>query len=158
MLKLSVQVEFAEVLAKLRKCEAEPSDFGKLIEIVRENRNEISDEIKLQILSISLHVLKERCELKCNRIKWACEHGNYFADNCVHLEEWKERFACKSYDLETMCEFMEYILEDADRLNNAFYLRNPEVTLRDYVHFTDAEWYKDEQIIYAMVLENALMK
>lgn len=44
---------------------------------------------------------------------------------------------------------MEYILKDPIRLNSDFYLRNPEVTLRDDVQVLNEEWYKEEQVAYA---------
>ena len=52
---------------------------------------------------------------------------------------------------------MKYVLEDSQRLNSDFYLRNPEVTLRDDVCIKDEKKFQNEQIIYAMVLEKALM-
>lgn len=56
-----------------------------------------------------------------------------------------------------MSDFMEYVLEDSQRLNSDFYLRNPEVTLRECVCLKSEKSFQDEQIKYAMVLEKALM-
>lgn len=51
---------------------------------------------------------------------------------------------------------MKYVLEDQERLNSDFYLRT-EVTLRDDVCIKSGRKFQNEQIIYAMVLEKALM-
>ena len=56
-----------------------------------------------------------------------------------------------------MSDFMNYVLEDSERLNSDFYLRNPEVTLRDDVCIKFEEKFQNEQIIYAMILEKALI-
>lgn len=52
---------------------------------------------------------------------------------------------------------MNYVLEDSERLNSDFYLRNPEVTLENDVYIKYEEEFQNEQVIYAMVLEKALM-
>lgn len=157
MLALDVQIEFAEILVKLRERQAIVSDLSQLFSLVRFHKKEIPDDVKLVILSIPNILLKDNCELKNSVEEWAGKKGEYFAGNCVNLEEWKEKFNGKCFDLKDMSDFMEYILEDPERLNSDFYLRNPEVTLRNDVCIKYEEKFQNEQIIYAMVLEKALM-
>ena len=157
MLALEVQIGFAEVLVKFKEKRATVSDLSKLIEVVRRYKKEIPDDVKLVILSIPALVLRENCELKSRAIEWASEEGDYFSGNCTELESWKAKFMSKSFDLHDMSDFLEYILADSDRLNSDFYLRNPEVTLRDDVRLKYKENFENEQIIYAMVLERVLM-
>ena len=128
MLALEVQVEFAEILVKLRGKQATVSDLSQLLYLVRLYKKEIPDDIKLIMLSIPNIVLRDNCELKSDAGKWASKY-----------------------------DFMKYVLEDQERLNSDFYLRNPEVTLRDDVCIKSGRKFQNEQIIYAMVLEKALM-
>ena len=157
MLAVEVQVEFAEILVKLRERRATVSDLSQLPSLVRYHKKEIPDNVKIAILGIPSILLRDKCELKKSVSKWAGENGEYFAGNCVNLEEWKEKFNSKCFDLNDMSNFMKYVLEDSQRLNSDFYLRNPEVTLRDEVCIKDEKKFQNEQIIYAMVLEKALM-
>ncbi len=157
MLALKVQVEFAEVLGKLRERQATVSDLSQLLSLVKLHKREIPDDVKLVILSIPNIVLRDNCELKNSVGEWVSKNGGYFAGNCAELEEWSEKFNSKCFDLNDMSNFMEYVLEDPGRLNSDFYLRNPEVTLRDDVCIKSERKFQNEQIIYAMVLEKALM-
>ena len=157
MLAVEVQVEFAEILVKLRERRATVSDLSQLLSLVRYHKKEIPDNVKIAILGIPSILLRDKCELKKSVSKWAGENGEYFACNFVNLEEWKEKFNSKCFDLNDMSNFMKYVLEDSQRLNSDFYLRNPEVTLRDDVCIKDEKKFQNEQIIYAMVLEKALM-
>ena len=157
MLALEVQVGFAEILAKLRGRQAKISDLSQLIELVKIHKKQIPDDIKIIILSIPNFVLENNCELKGSVGKWTSKNGEYFANNCIGLEEWKEKFNSKYFDLGDMSDFMNYVLEDSERLNSDFYLRNPEVTLRDDVCIKFEEKFQNEQIIYAMILEKALI-
>lgn len=157
MLALEVQVEFAEILVKLRERQATISDLSQLLNLVRFHKKEIPDDVKLAILRIPQTLLKDNCKLKNSVGEWASKNGEYFASNCVNLEEWKEKFNGKCFDLNDMSNFMNYVLEDPERLNSDFYLRNPEVTLRDDVCVRHEKKFQNEQIIYAMVLEKALM-
>lgn len=157
MLALEVQVEFAEILVKLREKQATVSDLSQLLYLVRLYKKEIPDDIKLIMLSILNIVLRDNCELKSDAGKWASKYGEYFSGNCVNLVEWKNKFSSKCFDLKDMSNFMKYVLEDQERLNSDFYLRNPEVTLRDDVCIKSGRKFQNEQIIYAMVLEKALM-
>ena len=140
MLALEVQVEFAEILVKLRGKQATVSDLSQLLYLVRLYKKEIPDDIKLIMLSIPNIVLRDNCELKSDAGKWA-----------------SNKFSSKCFDLKDMSDFMKYVLEDQERLNSDFYLRNPEVTLRDDVCIKSGRKFQNEQIIYAMVLEKALM-
>ena len=132
MFALEVQVEFAEILVKLRGKQATVSDLSQLLYLVRLYKKEIPDDIKLIMLSIPNIVLRDNCERK-------------------------NKFSSKCFDLKDMSDFMKYVLEDQERLNSDFYLRNPEVTLRDDVCIKSGRKFQNEQIIYAMVLEKALM-
>ncbi len=157
MLELKVQVKFAEILIKLKERKATAYDLSQLIRLVRDNKKEIPDDIKLVILSIPNIVLKDNCVLKNSVGEWTSKNGEYFANNCIGLEEWKEKFNSKYFDLGDMSDFMNYVLEDSERLNSDFYLRNPEVTLENDVYIKYEEEFQNEQVIYAMVLEKALM-
>lgn len=157
MLALEVQVGFAEVLAKLKEKKATISDISRLIGLVRSYKKEIPDDVKLVILSIPSLVLREKCDLKDDVAIWANKNGEYFSGNCTGLDDWKEKFWSKNFDLHDMNDFMEFILADSSRLNSDFYLRNPEMTLSDDVCLKYEESFKNEQIVYAMVLERALM-
>ena len=157
MLALKVQVEFDEVLGKLRERQATVSDLSQLLSLVKLHKREIPDDVKLVILSIPNIVLRDNCELKNSVGEWVSKNGEYFAGNCAELEEWSEKFNSNCFDLNDMSNFMEYVLEDPGRLNSDFYLRNPEVTLRDDVCIKSERKFQNEQIIYAMVLEKALM-
>ena len=64
MLALEVQVEFAEILVKLRGKQATVSDLSQLLYLVRLYKKEIPDDIKLIMLSIPNIVLRDNCELK----------------------------------------------------------------------------------------------
>lgn len=142
MLALEVQVEFAEILVKLRGKQATVSDLSQLLYLVRLYKKEIPDDIKLIMLSIPNIVLRDNCELKSDAGKWASKYGEYFSGNCVNLVEWKNKFSSKCFDLKDMSDFMKYVLEDQERLNSDFYLRNPEVTLRDDVCIKSGENFR----------------
>lgn len=156
MLDISAQTEFEIIVKKLFEKAATVEDISDLVRLVRYNRNAIPDNVKLEILSIPCVVLKERCVLKESQTEWAKQNGRYFAGNCIMLEDWKEKFESESFNLVDMGSFMEFILKDSVRLNSDFYLRNPEVTLRDDVQMLNEEWYKEEQVVYAKRLKKAL--
>ena len=61
MLALKVQVEFAEVLGKLRERQATVSDLSQLLSLVKLHKREIPDDVKLVILSIPNIVLRDNC-------------------------------------------------------------------------------------------------
>ncbi len=157
MLELRVQAKFAEILVKLKERNATVYDLSQLLSLVRTYKKEIPDDVKVIILSIPNIVLSDNCELKDSVGEWTSQNGEYFANNCVNLKEWKEKFNSKCFNLNDMSNFMKYVLEDSQRLNNDFYLRNPEVTLENDVRIKDEEKFQTEQVIYAMVLEKALM-
>ncbi len=158
MLALEVQVDFSDVLANLKEKRATVADLSKLIELVRRHKRDIPDDVKSIILSIPHLVLREKCDLKDAVAVWANTNGTYFSGNCPGLGNWKQKFESGSFDLHDMNDFMGFILGHSSRLNSDFYLRNPEVTLRDDVCLKDPKSFQNEQVVYAMVLENALMK
>ena len=106
MLALKVQVEFAEVLGKLRERQATVSDLSQLLSLVKLHKREIPDDVKLVILSIPNIVLRDNCELKNSVGEWVSKNGEYFAGNCAELEEWSEKFNSKCFDLNDMSNFM----------------------------------------------------
>ena len=157
MMELEIQANFVEILKKLRGRQATLSDISQLIVLVRCYKKKIPDEIKRVILSIPNIILREQCKLKNGAEDWANKFGEYFSNNCVELTEWQKKFGSKNFDLQDMSDFMEYILEEPKRLNSDFYLRNPEVTLRESVCLKSERKFQYEQIRYALILEKALM-
>ena len=71
MLALEVQVEFAEILVKLRERQATISDLSQLLNLVRFHKKEIPDDVKLAILRIPQILLKDNCKLKNSVGEWA---------------------------------------------------------------------------------------
>lgn len=150
---LQIQVKFAEIYSKFQHEEHTPSDIGKLIEILRMNKKDISDNAKKILLSIPLCVLENQVELT-NQNTWSSENGSYFAGNYAQ-EPFHSRFESGNFTLSIMVECLNEIISDSSKLNSDFHLRNPEVTLRDDVKVKGYSNFKESGKIFARIMDKA---
>ena len=63
-MELQTQIKFADIYSKFSNEKHTPSDIGKLIEVLRNNKQSISDESKKLLLQIPLCVLENQVEIK----------------------------------------------------------------------------------------------
>lgn len=150
---LQTQVEFAGVYSKLQNETHTAEDISEIIEIIRINKGDISDEAKILLLQIPLCVLNKHVEIE-DESAWSEENGSYFAGN------WKEQplhgtFMSKSFDLSAIAESLQQIMSDTKLLNSDFHLRNAEVTLRDDVTIKPYSNFKESGNFFARQMDKA---
>lgn len=152
-MKLQTQIKFAEIYSKFQHEEHTLTDISELVRLVRVNRKDIPDDVKKILLSIPLCVLENQVELT-NPADWSSNNGSYFAGNYAQ-EPLHSRFKSKKFDLNIMVECLNEIIADSSKLNSDFHLRNPEVTLRDYVKVKIYSNFKESGIIFAHIMDKA---
>lgn len=150
---LQTQIKFADIYSKFYNEKHTPSDIGKLIQMLRENKQHISDESKKVLLQIPLCVLENQVEIE-NVSDWAEKNSHYFAGNYAQ-EPLHSRFESKNFDISIMVECLNEIIADTSKLNSDFHLRNPEVTLRDDVHIKDYSNFKESGKLFAHIMDKA---
>lgn len=150
---LQTQIKFADIYSKLQHEEHSPSDIGKLIEILRMNKRDISDNAKKLLLSIPLCVLENQVEL-INPTDWSSKNGSYFAGNYAQ-EPLHSRFNSEEFDLNIMIECLNEIISDSSKLNSDFHLRNPEVTLCHDVKVKNYSNFKESGKIFTRIMDRA---
>ena len=151
---LQTQTKFSEIYSKFNNEKNTPSDIGKLIEILRNNKQSISDESKKLLLQIPLCVLENQVEIK-NITEWAKKNGHYFAGNYAQ-EPFHSRFESENFDLNIMVECLKEIISDSSKLNSDFHLRNLEVTLQWDVSLKDYSNFKESGKLFANIMDKAL--
>lgn len=152
-MNLATQCEFAHIYNALRNNKHTMQTISQIVELARYNSRYISDEAKLKLLEIPLQVLKNQAELRELESTWTEGRGSYFAGN-ANGDDFKKLFAEKNFDLSTMVEYLEYIMNDPDALHSDFKLRNVEVTLRDDVVKIYSS-FDECGIIFARAMEEA---
>ena len=152
-MELQTQIKFANIYSKFYNEEHTPADVGELINLLRENRYSISDESKRLLLQIPLCIFENQVEIK-NISDWAEQNGHYFAGNYAQ-EPLHSRFESNSFDLSIMVDCLNEIIADSSKLNSDFHLRNPEVTLRDYVTVRKYTNFKESGKLFAHIMDKA---
>ncbi|MCM1186671.1 MAG: hypothetical protein NC251_01780 [Lachnoclostridium sp.] len=152
-MELQTQIKFANIYSKFYNEEHTPADVGKLIEILRQNKQSISDESKKLLLQIPLCVLKNQVEVK-NVTDWASQNGHYFAGNYAQ-EPLHSRFESNNFDLNIMVDCLNEIISDSTKLHSDFHLRNPEVTLQHDVSIKNYSNFKESGKLFAHIMEKA---
>ena len=152
-MELQTQIKFADIYSKFYNEEHTPADVGKLIEILRHNRQSISDDSKKLLLQIPLCVLEKQVEVK-NIVDWANQNGHYFAGNYAQ-EPLHSCFESNSFDLNTMVDCLKEIISDSVKLNSDFHLRNPEVTLLYHVSIKNYSNFKESGKLFAHMMDKA---
>ena len=154
-MNLSEQVKFATVYSNFSHQEHAPCDAGKIIELIRENKNVISDEAKRKLLQIPLNMLETHVELKKGKEHiWTKENGYYFSENCSR-EPYHSKFKSEEFDLATIADYLKEIIGNEEMLNSDFYLRNPEVILLEDVQVKKYGNFRECGLIYKMIIEEA---
>ena len=153
IMDLQTRRKFFDIYSKFCNEEHTPTDIGKLIEILRENKLSISDESKKLLLQIPLYVLENQVEIK-NIATWAEQNGHYFAGNYAQ-EPIHSRFESNDFDLGIMVECLNEIISDSSKLNSDFHLRNPEVTLRDDVTVKSSSDFKKCGKMFVHIIDKA---
>ncbi len=85
IMDIFTQCEFAKYYYAFKSCNHNISDIGYLIETIRFNRLNMSDNAKLKMLEIPLNVLQNQCVLK--KSMWDEGTGSYFAGNIIVNQE-----------------------------------------------------------------------
>lgn len=70
VMELQTQIKFANIYSKFYNEEHTPSDIGKLIETIRNNKHLITDTAAQLLLQIPLCALESQVEVK-NSLAWA---------------------------------------------------------------------------------------
>lgn len=153
IMELQTQIKFANIYSKFYNEEHTPSDIGRLIEILRENKKSISDESKKLLLQIPLCVLEHQVQIT-NINDWANQNGHYFAGNYAQ-EPLHSRFESNNFDLSIIVECLKEVIADSLKLNSDFHLRNPEVTLQHDVSVKDYSNFKESGKIFAHIMDKA---
>lgn len=153
---IQTQTLFAPYYTKFCTNDHKVSDIGLLLDTIRYSKFKISDDAIRLLLQIPYCVLKSQVDLKTDSTVWAKENGQYFSGNCQNTE-YAEIFASYDFNLDTMVAFFDFILSDITRIRNDFYLRNPEVTLRDDVVIKSCANFQESGRIYALTMEKAFM-
>lgn len=160
-MEIHVQCSFATSYQAFKSCSHTIDHVTQLITTLRDHSSFISYEAKHHILQIPLHVLKYECDSNAST-QFSKDFGGYFSGNIPYpsdtkLLEFKNCFGSGSYTLDTMVEFLEYLISKEELLcgNSEFYLRNPEVTIRDFITISSPEKFKEHGLIYSRFLEQA---
>ncbi len=152
-MELQTQIKFAQLYSKFYNEEHTPSDAGKLIEILRENKHFISDTSAQLLLQIPLCVLENQVELK-DADNWASANGSYFSGNYAQ-EPYHSIFAKGDFNLEDVVNCLKEIISDSSKLNSNFHLRNPEVTLQHDVNVKEFSNFKESGKLFARIMDKA---
>lgn len=155
-MKIDVLCEFAKIYSAFCNETHTLQDVSDIVYLVRMYKHDISDTEKITLLQIPLSVLKKYCEIKSLK-DWTSENGSYFAGNMVGgYEPYYSKFLSCDFYLSDIISLLEDIMSDSTKLNNDFYLRNPEVTIRDDVKITNKEAFKACGKIYAKIIEKVI--
>lgn len=152
-----MHIKLKEYLLLLKeKCEQgnqTPSDFSKLINLIRDLKYDIDDAETTSLLDIVYHVLLEDVELIIENDTWCEQNGDYFAGNMVPKDndisrkftrKYSDIFRSKNFHLSIITAELRDIIDNYDALKSDFYLRNPEVVLRDDVRVKDYDLFVDK--------------
>lgn len=127
-------------------------DVSQIITLIRHYGDYIPDETKIELLQIPLNVLKTQTKLQSPK-SFAKNNGSYFSGNMLHLEPHSSKFESGNFSLDDITILLENIMSNSSMLNNDFYLRNPEVTLRDHVKLINMKEFKACGTLYAKIIE-----
>ncbi|BDH62324.1 hypothetical protein MTP04_24540 [Lysinibacillus sp. PLM2] len=161
MTSLAVKRQFNKTYTKFLNNEAKMKDVSKLILLVRENKNTLSESQIKDILEIPQSVLEENVVLK----KHKKDESLYFANNgfinsqIPQVAEIGERFLKGDYDNFIFVEILEFCRNNISDVkpNIEYWLRNPEVALRDDV--IEVRWqteFEQDQSLFASILKRVL--
>ena len=152
-----MHIKLKEYLLLLKeKCEQgnqTPSDFSKLINLIRDLKYDIDDAETTSLLDIVYHVLLEDVELIIENDTWCEQNGDYFAGNMVPKDndisrkftrKYSDIFRSKNFNLSIITAELRDIIDNYEALKSDFYLRNPEVVLRDDVRVKDYDLFVDK--------------
>lgn len=152
-----MHIKLKEYLLLLKeKCEQgnqTPSDFSKLINLIRDLKYDIDDAETTSLLDIVYHVLLEDVELIIENDTWCEQNGDYFAGNMVPKDndisrkftrKYSDIFRSKTFHLSIITAELRDIIDNYEALKSDFYLRNPEVVLRDDVRVKDYDLFVDK--------------
>lgn len=152
-MNLNTQIQFADFYSKFLNETHTMSDIGLLIQRIRENKHDISDDAAKILLQIPLCVLENQSEIK-NEVLWAKSNGSYFSGNYAQ-EPFYSKFNSCTFDLNTIIECLMDIMSDDSKLKSDFHLRNPEVTLCHDASVKVYSSFKESGKIYARIMEEA---
>lgn len=162
--------KFKDILLELyKKCEngeQTPYDFGQLICSIRTFKNCISTSEATSLLNVAYDILLNHVKLKAKTNKWSSQNSNYFAGNMVPYEseitqkftrKYSDIFKSANFDLTAIILELRDIIDNYDELKNDFYLRNPEVTLRDDVEVINKKEFSAKGKEYAFAISKVLI-
>lgn len=131
--------KFSEVAQEFKSNTFNVKTIYKIVELVRENKNELTDNECKELLQIPINVLLNDVEL-IKELEWSSKNSSYFYGNIpdkinLSSNQWKVKFSNGDYDVEDIGMFCEMIADNfaVYRSASEFMLRNIETTLRDDV-------------------------
>lgn len=142
------------------------NDISELVSFVRMARNDLSDDTAISLLKIASEVLSNHVILNMPLTRWRNNNSEYFAGNMVSssydalikqefANEYQRKFSSKCFGLDDIGEYLVRIIENYTVLKNDFYLRNPEVILRDDVKITNQSIFIEKGAMFAEIIKNA---
>lgn len=121
-------------------------DLSELVRFMRQEIMRIDQDFANEILEIVIIALNN-ATLKEPQVEWANKNGDYFAGNVVAAPndlfmKYYNTFTSKNFSLSDIAKFVNDINSDFYNSKNDFYLRIPEVILRDDVTIIPSELSK----------------
>lgn len=112
-------------------------DISELSRFLREEIITFDEDVAKEFLIVLSDALK--CAvLKAPHAEWADKYGDYFGGNMVKdknsfYPRYEKLYKSKKFGLNDIVDFLNDIINDFNGSRNDFYLRIPEVVLRDDV-------------------------
>jgi len=138
------------------------STISDLISTIRTHRAELTSDQYKNLLEIPLDVLKHDVVLE-DQDKFQ-KSGDYFCGNIGRLaleheflQSFVDRIKSNTLDLKDMVAYIEFIQDNPSVHRNDYLLRNPEVTIRDFVLLDNLSSFKRSGRVYARLIDRIIV-
>lgn len=140
-------------------------NMSALVLFVRFNIRGLPNKTGIKLLELVNQVLTDEVMVAENTTKWAKNYGDYFAGNMVpcrdeqlntvFVNKYDSIFCSKKFTLIDIQNLMSDIINNYELLKSDFYLRIPEVVLRDGVKLRPRSNFKESGTEYANAIDYA---
>lgn len=164
-MRIMDQAAFVDIYRKCLDNNQTLTDISDIVSLVRYNISELSEKTSVALLKIPQTVLRTEVVLKEVQKVWAQRNSDYFSGNMVNIidenfdrvfvERYRKIFNQGDFALCDIYEFISIIVENFNLLSNDFFLRIPEVVLRDDVTIKPNSRFKQSGVLYAVEIEQA---
>lgn len=151
-MKATDMMKFKNIYGAFKSNTHTYKDVSEIISLICYGSVEMSDNAIAVMLQIPLEAFKI-AQISSQDFM---NHGSYFYGNTRESEPWKKLYKAGEYDLSTIIEQYEYVLENKDY--KGFSIRNAEVVLRDDVCPRNNNEFEKCGFMFAYIMEQAFEK